>query len=381
MKKILCIAIATACFGSCTKSISEFQSQNFIKFFGGGLTAQGYDMAEVANGYILTGESNTPQFKDQVFVIKTDKAGNTLWNRQYGTSQNEVGVVVKPFNNNIYVLCHSVSDVSSITTSYILKLNDNGDSLTTFSLGTPAFSLVVNDFILDESSIYVIGESYQNSTEQSDYFFGRYDHSGNPVWAPKTFTASGNQGFKKAFQKSNGNILAVGTNGGVIGSSNTHIAVAELSPQGLPVAFINQSTTEDHLFGDALLNDDHLIIAYNILAQGKLMAQLAGFSNTTYQPEWSMESNIDCEVKAIAKDSKGTLSLFGERDAKIQLYQLNGTGGITLSSNEVKSVLGYVNQAIHTTDNGWAFIGTTAADYGTMMQVVKTDESLFLFEQ
>jgi hypothetical protein len=43
--------------------------------------------------------------------------------------------------------------------------------------------------------------------------------------------------------------------------------------------------------------------------------------------------------------------------------------------------MGSVSQAIHTTDNGWAFIGTTAPDYGTMMQVIKTDAGLFLFEQ
>jgi hypothetical protein len=381
MKKILCIAIAAIWFGSCSTTISDFQSLNFIKFFGGGLTAQGYHMAEVDDGFLLTGFVNTPQFKGQVFVIKTDKAGNTLWSKQYGSPQKEQGVVIKPFNDDVFVLCQSTNDASSLTSSYILRISNKGDSITSFTLGESHYSLIANDFAIDESSIYVVGNSYQNSSVQSDYFLGRYDHAGNPLWAPKTFAASGDQSFIKSFIKPNGNIVAVGTNAGVIGSSNIHIAVAEFSPQGLPVTFINQSTEEDQYFGDALLDENHLIIAKNSLNKGVLTAKLVGYSNTTYQPDWSMESEIDCEAKAIAKDPNGTLSLFGERDAEIHLYQLNSTGNITLSSNEVRSLMGSVSQAIHTSDNGWAFIGTTAPDYGTMMQLIKTDAGLFLFEQ
>lgn len=375
------ILLLTIVLSACSREISDSQTQNFIKFFGGGQNAEGFDMVEVPDGYIFAGFNTTTQFKKQVYVVKTDKAGNTLWARQYGTAQADEAVVVKPFNDDIYLLCNSKNDITSLTTSYLLKLNSKGDSLTSFPFGEATYSLVLNDFLVDESSIYVVGESYQNSPTQSDYFFGRYDHLGSPVWEPKTFTSSGNQVFSRAFHSSNGNIIAVGTNSAVIGSGYTHIAMVEFTSQGLPIYNVNLPSAANYYFGDAFLHDNHLVIAYNTISQGNFTAEVVCVSASSYQLVWQAEASIDKEIKALTKGSDGTIAVFAEQGAQIHLYQLNEQGHIILSNDEVKSMLGYVGKAISTSDKGWAFIGTTAPEYGTMMQVVKTDANLFLFEQ
>jgi hypothetical protein len=380
MKKLwLALAFITSLL-SCDRSVSEFQTQNFVKYFGGGQEARGYDVVELSDGFIVAGFNSTPIFKKQVFVVRTDRAGNALWSKQFGTTLNEEGKLVSPITDGFYIVGHSTNDITSVTTSFLLKLGSQGDSLSTITIGGGGYSLIINDFAVDDQSVYLAGESFQNSSTQSDYFIAKYDHSGNTQWQ-RTFASNGSQGFKRIFLKDDGNILAVGTNNAIIGSTFNHIAVIELSPQGLPVSFVNLPATIDHFLGDALFDGSSLVIAYNIQQQGEFTAQVVSLSSPGYTPVWSIENQLNCQAKAIAKSSEGIISLLGDKSNAISLYQFNASGSITLTSDQVKSIAGFVHSAIRTSDNGWAFIGNTADDYGTMMQLVKTDKDLFLFEQ
>lgn len=82
---------------------------SWMKTYGGNATPDmGFDVEQTAdNGFIVVG--NTQSFgqdsgsRENVYLIKTDTAGNTLWTRAY-TSMNDFGYAVKPTKDTGYII-------------------------------------------------------------------------------------------------------------------------------------------------------------------------------------------------------------------------------------------------------------------------------------
>lgn len=382
MKKLWYIAIISVVLTSCKKEISEFQSQNFIKYFGSGSTANGYDIQELSDGYIIAGSDNTTLLKKQMNVVRTNKAGNTTWQRQFGGDQDEEGRVVKVVGDIIYVAGTTSGDESGITRSFIIKLNFQGDKIDSLSFGENQ-SFTINDFFVDESAIYVVGETNQFSSIQTDYFVGKYTLAGQEIKKKPPSAIDGNQSFKKILFNQDGRLTVVGTNSGVIGNTYTHIWVGELNTDLIPIRVENIATQNNHSFGDALFYNNEIIISYNQLVGSAYEARVIKISATDFtNTVWHIQTGLQCQAKALALSADVTIMLCGERNSSIHFYKLNSSGSITLDSQtqELKPLSGFIEALIPTSDNGWALIGTTSADYGTMMQLIKTDAELFLFQ-
>lgn len=381
MRRILYVTILVAIFSSCEKVISEFQTQNFVKYYGGSLTTNGFDVKEISDGYIMTGFDNTSQLKKQIYIIRTDKAGNAKWQRRFGTNLNEEGKVVKAYGDYFYVVGTTTYD-NGIVSSFLLKVNQQGDSIgfTVFGAENNDYSLIINDFIIDNESIYIAGETYQNSSTQSDYYVAKYTLNGNLVW-PRPFNFNGSQQLQKIFVKQNGRILAVGQ--GTATSAYTQIAMVEMSAGGVVVDSKNLEASNNQLFEDALMVGDELIVVYNQLVSGAYAGRVAKINTNDFSVVWHIQTGLPVRLKSIAQSSGGIYTLCGELNNQIYIFQIDDTGTITLAGNNpetLKTLSGTVESIISTSDDGFAFIGTTALEYGTMLQLVKTDSELFLFQ-
>ncbi|HOP04738.1 MAG TPA: hypothetical protein PL017_08615 [Tenuifilaceae bacterium] len=384
MKRIWLVIIVVAALSSCEKKISEFQSSNFIKFFGSGSLSNGFDVKELPNGYLAVGFDNTSDLDNQFLVVRTDKAGNTIWQKSYGTDFADEAYTVHVDGDNYYV-GGTTTDDDGIVSSHILHLNSQGDSLGCLAISGENYSLKLNNFCVSESSIVVVGETNENSAIQSDYFISKYSFEGAPQWQKDgVYGAEGSsQSFKKVFVDGD-RIVAVGTNNGWIGSTLTHISITPFNlTTGAPLFFFNMETTVSQQFGDAiLLGEGDIVIAYNQLVQGKYEARLIRISLSDYSTVWHVESGIPCQAKSLTLATDGTIILSGERDELIYIFKFDDSGNITLSSpsEETDVLLGSVEAVVSTSDNGLVIVGTTAPDYGTMMQLIKTDSELYLFK-
>ena len=72
MKKIYYIILFTSILFSCEKSISDFQSKNFVKFFGSGNESKGNDVIELSGGgYLVVGSDlvNSTDYQDRKRVV------------------------------------------------------------------------------------------------------------------------------------------------------------------------------------------------------------------------------------------------------------------------------------------------------------------------
>jgi len=89
-------------------------------------------------GYILVGYTNHAGFvNSDVWLVKTDSNGDTLWTRQYGTETNEVPYSAQQTSDDGYIITgYVISDGGIDTDVFLMKVDSNGDSLWTTNYGS-----------------------------------------------------------------------------------------------------------------------------------------------------------------------------------------------------------------------------------------------------
>jgi len=107
-------------------------NQQWYKTFGGIYNEAGHCIYKtIDNGYIITGYSsnNTLTSSADLYLIKIDEAGDTLWTRTYGGTQYDRGNSVQQTNDNGYIVCGTtVSFGNGNGDVYLIKTDENGES-------------------------------------------------------------------------------------------------------------------------------------------------------------------------------------------------------------------------------------------------------------
>jgi hypothetical protein len=100
----------------------------FIKFFGRAGNSTGFSIAESSDGFVLVGSGMDQGRSDlDIYVIKTDRNGNSLWEKRIGTSRRDEAKGLRlDASGNIHVvgLCQQANDSTDL---YYAELNPNGD--------------------------------------------------------------------------------------------------------------------------------------------------------------------------------------------------------------------------------------------------------------
>jgi len=76
-----------------------------------------------------TFQTNTDDGYKRINIIKTDTAGNVIWNKKYGTSLRQLGVTICPVKNSGYIVTGYYNKSGLIYAGFLMRINENGDSL------------------------------------------------------------------------------------------------------------------------------------------------------------------------------------------------------------------------------------------------------------
>ena len=127
-------------------------------------------------GYIITGYTNDSHGYPDVWLIKTDSSGDTLWTKIFGGQWSDVGYSVLQTKDGGYIIAGQLSGLfGGMEAVWLIKTNDSGDTLWTMSL---------------EIEVALNGRSVQQSTDGGYIITGFYSPNGfsGPfnVWLIKT---------------------------------------------------------------------------------------------------------------------------------------------------------------------------------------------------
>ena len=111
--------------------------------FGGGGNEDGYDVIATSDGgFLFVGHTWSFGNAQQVYAVKTDFHGNTVWEKTFGGGMWDVGEAVIEIKGGGYIIAgHSNSPgISSGNTDvYLIKIDQDGNQLWQKAHGNPAF--------------------------------------------------------------------------------------------------------------------------------------------------------------------------------------------------------------------------------------------------
>jgi len=111
------------------------QAQNtWIKTYGGDMVDEGWDVQQTEDGgYVVVGRTNSfGKGSKDVYVIKTDEKGDTLWTKTYGDSLVDSGFSINQVSDQGYMIIgHLTYGDPAKCGIYMVRTDVNGDTLWT----------------------------------------------------------------------------------------------------------------------------------------------------------------------------------------------------------------------------------------------------------
>jgi hypothetical protein len=162
-----------------------------------------YDVGLNANGitsviqdpsdssYLVTG--NYPTFPGQnMYVMRLDQYGDTLWSKHYGDSLHELYSGSKnsiSLIGNGFLVVGSVSDTSGYTNSILLKFNHDGDTVFTRRYDYSEWDIFRASHTIDDNQILMVGSTRSGSSY--DLLLVKVDSLGSEIWQQQYGTTTG----------------------------------------------------------------------------------------------------------------------------------------------------------------------------------------------
>jgi hypothetical protein len=153
------------------------------KTYGGTDWDLGYSVIEDKHhNYLIAGETFSYSFGGgDVYVIKTDSMGDTIWTKHYGGTGNDIAYSIDTTLSSNYIVSGVTQGLTDSTyDAYLLKINSNGDTIF-----TKAFSdSLDNKFFCArqiDSSGYVVCGSVKNLLGSHQLII-KTDTLGNRIW-------------------------------------------------------------------------------------------------------------------------------------------------------------------------------------------------------
>ena len=144
-----------------------------------------------------------------IHVMKTNALGDTIWTKTYGGLKDEHGALIRnTLEDGYYVGGSTESFGAGNFDYYLIKTNSNGDTLWTRTYGGNKFDQLVEMVVNNDSGITLVGQSKSYSSGNYDMLMIRIDKNGNLVWAKNYYQLTDNVGY--AIQRTDNGYIIVG---------------------------------------------------------------------------------------------------------------------------------------------------------------------------
>lgn len=132
------------------------------------------------SGYVITGYSYP---NNDIKLIKTDSSGNLLWNKTYGGANNDIANYADITSDNGYVIVGTTESYGSgLKDLYILKTNNNGDSIWSKTYGGSNNDIGNCIQTTSDNGFIIVGTTNSFGAGQKDIWLLKTDLNGDTLW-------------------------------------------------------------------------------------------------------------------------------------------------------------------------------------------------------
>lgn len=155
-----------------------------------GISGFSYEVQQTADsGYIMVGIGDDP-VSSYEYLIKTDVDGNTVWKKAYkGSSFNNdhSGFSVQQTQDGGYITAGGIN--RPVTDVYLIKTNSFGDTLWTKAYASDSINVGLSIFLTSDSGYIIAGYTSRIVAGTADVYLIKTDSIGNVLWS-KSFGSS-----------------------------------------------------------------------------------------------------------------------------------------------------------------------------------------------
>ncbi|MBA3664160.1 MAG: T9SS type A sorting domain-containing protein [Bacteroidetes bacterium] len=164
------------------------------KQFGGSLPDYAYSMVETSDGnYFITGYTQSFGGGDlDVYLIKIDPSGNLLWQKDIGSFTNEEGREIIKTSDGNYVICGS-SNLGPNSQAMLMKIDLAGNVLWTKKYGGANQEFGNSAKECSDGGFILTGQTF-SSGQNGDTYLVRTDVNGDTLWTKTYGTALADEG-------------------------------------------------------------------------------------------------------------------------------------------------------------------------------------------
>jgi hypothetical protein len=158
----------------------------WTKVFGGPNTDQGKEVQQTADGgYIIAGLTNSFGAGDvDAYIIRTDSSGDTLWTKTFGGPVMDFGYSVKELTTGEFIIAgESVSFGAGTGDAYLIKLTSTGDTVWTKTYGGTNLDWANSVVECFDGGYMMAGATMSFSFGDRDFYLVRTDSSGSMLWS------------------------------------------------------------------------------------------------------------------------------------------------------------------------------------------------------
>jgi len=181
--------------------LSQVPDTAWTKTYGGGGYDYGRSVQQTADGgYIVAGETGSYGAGGMdVYLIKTDSLGDTLWIRTYGGGGGDFGYSVQQTIDGGYIVAGYTGSYGVGGDVYLIKTNSSGDTLWTRTYGGTGTDIGKSVQQTTDEGYIVTGYTESYGMGESDVYLIKTDSLGDTLWT-KTYVG-GDQNYGRSVQQ------------------------------------------------------------------------------------------------------------------------------------------------------------------------------------
>jgi len=182
----------------------------WTKTFGGSDWDRGYSVKQTADGgYIITGCTSYGAGGGDVWLIKTDANGDTLWTKTFGGCCWDRGNSVDQTADGGYIITGWISYEPGETDVWLIKTDANGDTLWTKTFGGSGEDMGNSVDQTTDGGYIITGYTLPYGAGGGDVWLIKTDANGDTLWT-KTFGGSGHDEGYSVKQTADGGYIIAG---------------------------------------------------------------------------------------------------------------------------------------------------------------------------
>ncbi len=180
----------------------------WTKAYGGPNSDEGFSVRQTMDGgYIIVGRTTSYGAGDiDVYLIKTDSSGDTLWTKTYGGTYADQGICVQETSDEGYIIT-GVNGSLPGGDIYLIKTDSLGDSLWTRTYGGNNSDRGYFVNVTQDGGYIIAGETGSYGAGGNDVYLIKTDASGDTIWT-QTYGGSNSDAGLSVQEIQDGYIIA-----------------------------------------------------------------------------------------------------------------------------------------------------------------------------